>query len=70
MRRLFDISQKAFDWWFPLAGAAFVLAGTVLIWLGKRNRWPLRRRLLGYFMVVFSSFWSLTTFTKFLRHTR
>jgi hypothetical protein len=62
-RTVFDISQKAFNWWFPLAGVAFVLAGTVLIWLGKRNRWPLRRRLPGYFMVVFSSFWSLTTFT-------
>jgi hypothetical protein len=63
-RTVFDIGKKGFNWWFPLAGVPFLLAGTVLIWLGKRNRWPLSRRLLGYFMVAFSLFWSLAAFTS------
>lgn len=35
-----------------------------MIWLGRRKRWPLSRRFVGYFMVVFACIWSVFAFSK------
>lgn len=62
-RTVFEIKEKGFDWSFPTVGLGFVLLGIVLIWVGKRYRWPLRRKVVGYFMVVFASLWFIGVFT-------
>ena len=62
-RLVFDLSQKSFQWWFPAFGLIFVAVGGVIIWLGRRNRWPLSRRFVGYFMVGFACLWSGLAFT-------
>jgi hypothetical protein len=49
-RIVFDLSQKGFRWWFPAFGLIFVVAGGVIVWLGKRNDWPRSLRFVGYFM--------------------
>jgi hypothetical protein len=46
---VFDISQKGFDWWFPLAGLGFVVIGAGLIWLSRRYSWPLSKSWGGIF---------------------
>jgi hypothetical protein len=62
-RLVFDLSQKSFQWWFPAFGLIFVAVGGVIIWLGRRNRWPLSRTFVGYVMVGFACLWSGLTFT-------
>jgi hypothetical protein len=66
----FDLSQKSFQWWFPAFGLIFLGVGAVMIWLGRRNHWPLSRRFVSYFMVVFACLWSgfafSTMFSEYL----
>jgi len=57
-RVVFDLSQKGFQWWFPAFGLIFVAVGGVIIWLGRRNRWPRSRKFVGYFMIGFACLWS------------
>jgi hypothetical protein len=57
-RVVFDLSQKGFQWGFPAFGLIFAVIGGVFIWLGRRNRWPLSRSFVGYFMVGFACLWS------------
>jgi hypothetical protein len=70
-RVVFDFADKGFQWWFPALGLIFVLIGSVIFWLGRRNRWPLSRRVFGYVFTGFSCFWTLTafafTFSEFLK---
>jgi hypothetical protein len=61
-RVVFDLSQKSFQWWFPVVGLIFAGIGGVFIWLGRRNRWPLSRSFAGYFIVGFACLWSGLTF--------
>jgi hypothetical protein len=68
---VFDLSQKGFQWWFPAFGLIFALIGGVMIWLGRRNRWPLSRSFVGYFMVGFACLWSAWAFaTTFGEHLK
>jgi len=62
-RVVFDLSQKGFQWWFPAFGLIFAVIGGVLSWWGRRKRWPLSRRFVGYFMVGFACLWSGLAFT-------
>lgn len=55
---VFDLSQKSFQWWFPAFGLIFVAVGCTILAIGRRNHWPLRRRFVGYFMLVFACLWS------------
>lgn len=63
---VFDLSQKGLQWWFPAFGLVFVAIGGVIIWLGRRNRWPLPRSIVGYFMVGFACLWSGLAFATML----
>jgi hypothetical protein len=62
----FDFSQKPFQWWFPAVGLIFLVAGAVMIWLGRRNHWPRSRRFGGYFIVAFACLWSGLVFSTML----
>jgi hypothetical protein len=68
---VFDLSQKSFQWWFPAFGLIFAVIGAVIIWLGRRNRWPRSRSFVGYFMVGFACLWSglvfPPTFSEYLK---
>src|SRR5689334_7724640 len=55
---VFDVSQKAFQWWFPAFGLIFVFIGGVMIWWGRRKHWTFWRMFTGYFMVGFACLWS------------
>jgi hypothetical protein len=70
-RVVFDLSQKGFQWWFPAFGLIFAVIGGVMIWWGRRKRWPLSRTFVGYFMLGFACLWSAlvftTTFSEYLK---
>jgi hypothetical protein len=59
---VFDLSQKGFQWWFPAFGLIFVVAGCIILAIGRRKHWPFRRRFVGYFMLVFA--WSGLAFVS------
>lgn len=61
-KTVFEISDKAFDWWFPAAGLAFVVLGVVLIKVGKARQWKKSQRWVGYYIVGFATFWTLLAF--------
>ena len=63
---VFDISQKGYDWWVPGIGFLFLIAGVVLVWTGRRQKWA-RSKIGGYAIVGFASFWTLMMFTTTLR---
>ena len=70
-RVVFDLYQKGFEWWFPACGLIFAIAGGVLIWWGRRKRWPFSRRFAAYLMLGFACLWSglvfTSTFSEYLR---
>ena len=70
---VFDITQKAFEWWWFALGLIFVFVGIVLIKYGLKlggNKtgkgfglpFAFDSRLLGWFFVIFASFWTLLSF--------
>jgi hypothetical protein len=59
---VFDLSNKGFNWWFPLGGVPFIIVGTGLIWFGKRRRWPFFKIFSGYFVVGFAALFCIGTF--------
>lgn len=61
---VFDLSQKGFEWWFPGFGLIFVAVGAVIALIGRHNRWPLSRRMVGYFMIAFACLWSGLAFSS------
>ncbi len=63
---VFDISQKGFNWWFPSVGLFFLIAGVVLAWTGRRQKWA-RWKITGYGIIGFSSFWTVIVLTTTLR---
>jgi LPXTG-motif cell wall-anchored protein len=60
----FDLAQKSSQWWFPAVGLILLIAGAVMIWLGRRKHWPLSRRVFGYFMAVLACVWSAFAFSR------
>jgi hypothetical protein len=59
---VFDLHEKGFNWWCPAIGLIFLFAGTILIWLGKRNHWQSTRKWMGYVFVAFAAFWTISVF--------
>jgi ABC-type polysaccharide/polyol phosphate export permease len=66
-RVVLDLPQKGFQWWFPAFGLIFAVIGGVIIWLGRRKRWPLSRSFAGYFVVGFACLWSGLAFATMFR---
>jgi hypothetical protein len=66
-RVVFDLYQKAFEWWFPALGLLFVSVGGVFIWLARSKNWSRSRRLFGYFFIGFACLWSGVTFSSVFR---
>jgi hypothetical protein len=56
---VFDISQQAPDWWFPAAGLLFLAVGIVLVKFIAKHEGHKNARLVGWYMIVFASFWTL-----------
>jgi len=42
---------------FPAFGLIFVFIGSGIIWWARRQKWPLSRTFIGYFMVGFACLW-------------
>jgi len=70
---VFEITQKPFEWWWPAFGVIFMVIGVVLIRFGPtpdRNKngksfgltFAIPPKLLGWFFVIFASFWTLVAF--------
>jgi hypothetical protein len=70
---VFEITQKPFEWWWPAFGLIFIVIGVVFIKFGPRlNRnkggkyfgltFAMPPKLLGWFFVIFASFWTLVAF--------
>ena len=70
---VFEITSKPFEWWVPAFGLIFLVVGVVFIKFGPkldRNKngksfgltFAIPPRLLGWFFVIFASFWTLVTF--------
>lgn len=64
---VFDLSQKAFEWWFPAFGLIFVAIGGVILSLGRIRNWPRSRTFVGYFMIGFACLWSGVAFSTTFR---
>jgi hypothetical protein len=63
---VFEITQKAFEWWWPAVGIAFVVIGAVLVRFGpKLDRYTsgIPARIIGWFFIIFASGWTLLSFT-------
>jgi hypothetical protein len=70
---VFEITSKPFEWWFPAFGLIFIVVGVVFIKFGPkldRNKngrsfglaFTIPLRPLGWFFVIFASFWTLVAF--------
>lgn len=56
---VFDISQQSVDWWFPAAGFLFLVIGIVFVKFISKLEGHRNAKLVGWFMIVFASFWTL-----------
>lgn len=70
---VFEITQKPFEWWWPGIGLVFLVIGVMFIRFGPsldRNKngknfgltFAIPPKRLGWFFVIFASFWSLVAF--------
>ncbi len=70
---VFEITSKPYEWWFPAFGPIFLAIGVVFVKFGPRldrNRngksfgvsFVISPKLLGWFFVIFASFWTLVAF--------
>jgi hypothetical protein len=59
---VFEVSKKGFNWWVPAVGFGFFILSAVLIKVGSQHRWPWSKKWVGYFGVVFATFWTLAVF--------
>jgi hypothetical protein len=70
---VFEITQKAYEWWWPSIGLIFLVIGVILIKFGPildRNKnkkkigltFAFNPRRLGWMFVIFASFWTLLAF--------
>lgn len=70
---VFEITSKPFEWWYPAFGLIFVVLGIGFIKFGPtrdRNKkaksfrlnFTIPPKLLGWFFVIFASFWTLVAF--------
>lgn len=75
-KTVFEITNKPFDWWSPALCLIFLAVGVVFIKFGPRSDRNTNRksfgltfaippRLVGWFFVIFGSFWSLVTFASY-----
>jgi len=71
---VFEITQKPYQWWWPAIGLVFLIIGVVFIRFGPRldrnkngNKFGLSfvipPKPLGWFFVIFASFWTLVAFS-------
>ncbi|WP_058185393.1 hypothetical protein [Terracidiphilus gabretensis] len=59
---VFEIGLNSIDWSFARVGVALFVVGIGVIWLSRRYHWQrFSRRLLGYFLVLFSLIWLMGT---------
>jgi hypothetical protein len=65
-RVVFEINQKGYDWRFPAVGVLFLIAGAILVWMGRRQKLA-RFRNTGYVFVGFASLWTLLVFSTTFR---
>jgi hypothetical protein len=70
---VFEITQKPYEWWWPAIGLIFLAVGVVFVRYGPRldrknsgkNFGPIfaiPTKPLGWFFVIFASFWTLIAF--------
>ena len=68
---VFEVTQKPYEWWSPAFGLIFIAIGIIFIRFGPQlDRWnnsrasafALKPKYLGWFFVIFASFWTSVAF--------